>query len=192
MGESYTSLILGIIAVIIVTILVISFVKQNNKNATDEEAMTDEQEGVHKVAEGETLWSISEAAYGSGYNWVDIAQANNIENPDSIEAGDELKLPDVEPKTLTVVGEAIGGEPEVMEEDAMNKEEVDDAMEAEEEKDSSDKITGDKYTVKQGEYLWDIAVRAYGDGYKWVEIARASKLANPDVIHAGNELSLPR
>lgn len=44
----------------------------------------------------------------------------------------------------------------------------------------------------KGDHLWGIAVRAYGDGYKWVEIARENNLVNPNLIHPGNVLSLPR
>jgi nucleoid-associated protein YgaU len=40
--------------------------------------------------------------------------------------------------------------------------------------------------------LWTIAVRAYGDGYKWTEIAKANKLVNPNLIHPGNVFVLPR
>jgi nucleoid-associated protein YgaU len=48
------------------------------------------------------------------------------------------------------------------------------------------------YTVVKGDSLWSIAVKAYGDGYKWVSIAKANKLDNPNVIHAGNVLVIPK
>ncbi|MGA2968080.1 MAG: LysM peptidoglycan-binding domain-containing protein, partial [Candidatus Levyibacteriota bacterium] len=48
------------------------------------------------------------------------------------------------------------------------------------------------YTVKSGDYLWSIAIRAYGDGYQWVKIAKANNLTNPDLIFSGNVLQLPR
>jgi len=48
------------------------------------------------------------------------------------------------------------------------------------------------YEVVKGDSLWDIAVRAYGDGYRWVEIAQENNLTNPNVIHSGNILILPR
>ena len=57
---------------------------------------------------------------------------------------------------------------------------------------NTNSITGSRYTVQKDDYLWEIAVRAYGDGYKWVEIARANKLVNPNIIHPGNMLTLPR
>ncbi len=53
-------------------------------------------------------------------------------------------------------------------------------------------ITAGSYVVVTGDTLWDIAVRAYGDGYAWVKIAQANNLANPDLIHAGNVLTIPR
>ncbi len=53
-------------------------------------------------------------------------------------------------------------------------------------------ITGATYEVVKGDSLWKIAVRAYGDGYQWVKIARENKLVNPNLIHPGNLLALPR
>ncbi|MFI5265695.1 MAG: LysM peptidoglycan-binding domain-containing protein [Candidatus Levyibacteriota bacterium] len=54
------------------------------------------------------------------------------------------------------------------------------------------KITGKTYTVKAGDDLWNIAVRAYGDGYKWVDIARVNNLSNPNLIFSDNVLVIPR
>lgn len=48
------------------------------------------------------------------------------------------------------------------------------------------------YTVVKGDHLWGIAVRAYGDGYKWVEIARANNIKNPNVLFVDTVLTLPR
>lgn len=56
----------------------------------------------------------------------------------------------------------------------------------------SPKVTTDTYTVVKGDTLWSIAVMAYGDGYKWSSIAKANNLKNPNVIHSGNVLKLPR
>lgn len=53
-------------------------------------------------------------------------------------------------------------------------------------------IAGDTYTVVKGDNLWNVAVRAYGDGYQWVKISRENDLANPGLIHPGNVLKLPR
>jgi nucleoid-associated protein YgaU len=53
-------------------------------------------------------------------------------------------------------------------------------------------ITTDSYTVVKGDSLWKIALRAYGNGYKWMDIAKANKLHNPNRIHVGNVLLLHR
>lgn len=49
-----------------------------------------------------------------------------------------------------------------------------------------------EHTVAAGEHLWGLAQRYYNDGYKWVLIARANKLANPNLIHPGNKLTIPK
>ncbi|HEU0192406.1 MAG TPA: LysM peptidoglycan-binding domain-containing protein [Mycobacterium sp.] len=47
------------------------------------------------------------------------------------------------------------------------------------------------YTVVAGDTLFAIAERFYGDGNKYPEIAKASGIANPDLIHPGDELTIP-
>jgi len=50
----------------------------------------------------------------------------------------------------------------------------------------------DTYVVAKGDTLWGIANKVYGDGSRWVEIAQANSLTNPQLIHAGDVLKLPR
>ncbi|WP_244438532.1 LysM peptidoglycan-binding domain-containing protein, partial [Mycolicibacterium septicum] len=47
------------------------------------------------------------------------------------------------------------------------------------------------YTVVSGDTLWAIAERFYGDGNKYQQIADASGVANPDLIHPGQVLTIP-
>ncbi|MDT5331357.1 MAG: hypothetical protein QOF31_2654 [Mycobacterium sp.] len=47
------------------------------------------------------------------------------------------------------------------------------------------------YTVVSGDTLWAISERFYGDGSKYQVIADASGIANPDLIHPGQELTIP-
>ena len=183
---------LGLGVVVIGALLLVMFIKSKTalspvSQPTQEVSSTKTQKveaqkkiNTYTVAAGETLWSIAEKQYKSGYNWIDIARANKLQNPDVITAGTTLTLPVVEIKTVKakqVVAAATTVEKQEKSETAQVVE---------------TKITADKYTVKSGEFLWDIAVRAYGDGYKWVEIAKANNLANPDMIFSGNELKLPR
>ncbi len=170
-GESYTSLFLGAVVVVIALVLVFGFIKGRttlNKEVAQSTA-TETQQGkslpkTYTVKEGDDLWTISQKVYGSGYNWTDLASANKLQNPGTIFVGTKLVVPSVTPKIVVTVTPAPTG----------------------------NAITGSTYTIQRGDSLWDIAVRAYGDGYKWVEIARANSLSNPDLIHADNVLKLPR
>lgn len=132
--------------------------------------------GVYTVKAGDTLWSIAERHYKSGYNWVDIARANNLSKPGEIETNQKLKLPKVTAKTQTT---------EAPKKEVVQKEQKNTTIQGE-------KITGNSYTVKKSDSLWKISIRAYGNGYKWPEIAKANKLANPHLIHPGNKLKIPR
>ena len=114
----------------------------------------------HVVQTNDSLWKIAETYYGSGYNWVDIAKANEILNPDIISSGQELSLPEVAVKNPLMA--------------------------------ETDSISESKYSVQKGDSLWKIAVRAYGDGYRWPEIAQANGLTNPNIIEPDQILSLPR
>lgn len=158
-------MVLGALVIVIVGILVVNYFRDRGIGKISEIA-TQNQAGevkTHKVAKGENLWVIAEKYYGSGYNWVDIAEENNLKDAGVISADQELVIPNVEPKKLTV-----------------------------EEVETAEPIDGATYEVVKGDNLWTIAVRAYGDGYKWTQIAQENSLANPNLIHPGNILVLPR
>ncbi|MFB6242892.1 MAG: LysM peptidoglycan-binding domain-containing protein [Halobaculum sp.] len=48
---------------------------------------------IWTVTEGDTLWLIAGEEYGDPSHWRTIADANDLENPRAIEAGDKLTLP---------------------------------------------------------------------------------------------------
>lgn len=120
----------------------------------------------HRVKEGESLWQIAEKYYGSGFNAYDIALANKIANPNLIYINQELILPNVKSKTPTV-GETIGIKTELSQQKNKN------------------------YIVKNGDYLWKIALEHYGDGYAWIKIASYNKIKNPNLIEPGMVIILP-
>ncbi len=142
--------------------ITVSPTKTLNKEVKAEEAVS--KPTTHKVERDENLWMIAEKYYDSGYNWVDIAKENKLKNPNFLNVGQEIKIPQVEPRIKTV----------------------------KEVSSKSQAISSSTYTVEKGDNLWNISVRAYGDGYKWVEIAKENNLLNPNLIHPGNTLKLPR
>ncbi|RJR14665.1 LysM peptidoglycan-binding domain-containing protein [Candidatus Microgenomates bacterium] len=103
MSESYISIGLGLLVVVVIGILVYNYFTQRNAGQTPppaqeitQESTTSAQPGTtYVVTEGDTLWSISEKAYGIGYNWRAIADANSLSDTDQLEKGQELTIPEV-------------------------------------------------------------------------------------------------
>lgn len=158
-------MVLGAIVIVIVGVLIVNYFKDKSSGKIPG-ASTQTSTIEHVVVKGETLWSIAEDSFGSGYNWVDITVANGL-NSNIIEVGQKLTIPDVSPKQPTSTKKTVVAVMELP-------------------------ITGGTYTVVKGDNLWKIAVKAYGDGFRWVEIAKVNKLVNPGLIHPGNVLTLPR
>ena len=48
-----------------------------------------------------------------------------------------------------------------------------------------------KYEIQKGDSLWKIAENKYGDPDRYTEIAEASDLTDPDIIHTGEILVVP-
>jgi len=214
LNESTISMILGAIVIVVVGLLVINYFKGLEPASQLPDGIATEEGTLptsHTVQGGETLWDISERYYESGYNWIDIQEANDLPNPNAIEEGQSLVIPDVASRgqngdlaDLNEDGDVSMEESpelvataEVVETSTPEATATPVATQAPEPTDASDedetnKIEGEQYTVARGDSLWDIAVRAYGDGYRWVDIARANNLDNPDIIHAGNVFTLPR
>jgi|SRR3989344_1410097 len=187
LNENTISMVLGALVLLSLTLFAVNFVRNRTAEVeykkaqiTEEAAKTASLTKTHKVEKGETLWSISEKYYKSGYNFVDIQKENKIANAGAIEIGQELTIPSVEAKKATVV------------EIKTTVEQKPDSPGLQFGSAPKNPISGDTYTVVKGDHLWGIAVRAYGDGYKWVEIAQNNKLKHPDLIFVGQEVKLQR
>lgn len=178
---------MGVVVVIIAVLFVVSLLKQTHHiqqtsstatSATPAAGQPSElkQNGqkMYTVETGDDLWSISQKFYNSGYNWVDIAKANHITEPGMIFAGNKIILPNVTPQAPTVTGVPPSGQATQPTIQPINQ------------------ISGTTYAVQKGDSLWDIAVRAYMDGYQWTKIAQANNLSDPNLIFSGNVLKIPR
>jgi len=217
LNENNISMALGVLILIVIGAIVVNYFRNQTPVAslptgvTTEQAESIELPTKHTVATGETLWSIAEKYYKSGYNWVDIQKENNLTNASEITTGLVLNIPDVEAKTATVtdaspIAQATATPTATIAATATATPRVSSTPNAtvipvptETPKGgvvvaptAGSKIDGTNYTVVKGDSLWTVAVRAYGDGYKWTEIARANKLVQPGTIHPGNVLTLPR
>lgn len=192
---------LGLFIIVLVGFLVFNYFKNLGKGSVSLTAEDDiSLPTTHIVMEGEDLWSIAEIYYDSGYNWVDIAEANNIQNPNMLESGQEIDIPDVAPILVgngsqdlaenTPTPTALPNETHLPTIYDNNSKNIATVKEIDTQYDQ--KIVGDTYTVVSGDNLWNIAVRAYGDGFRWKEIAQANNLINPSLIHRGNVFIIPR
>jgi nucleoid-associated protein YgaU len=106
------------LSVFVILLLIIAFYLKNNNNqvkTVKTNSAISQIKNIFKfdknkqietnkyiVKQGDSLWIIAEQAYGSGYNAYDIAKANNIKNPDQIEIGQNLIIPDVKSKEPTI------------------------------------------------------------------------------------------
>jgi len=181
---------LGAVVIVVVGFLLVNYFKGLDTGTTFPEGasieksepgttiVTPEGATVYKVKKGDTLWSISQGQYGTGYNWSDIAQANNIDDASQIEEGQALTIPEIKGEEIVIE--------DTIEEDVNEQVSLENSDKA-----TSRTIAGATYTVVQGDNLWDISVRKYNDGYRWVDLAKENDLLNPNLIHAGNVLRLP-
>jgi len=185
LNEPTISIVLGGFVILIVGGLIFNYFKISKKG---EIVLQEPQNGsvefiknnqTHKVEPGESLAKISEKYYGTKDYWPQIAQLNNIFNPDYLEASLELKLPQISPQPQPE-NSALPLPSPVINEVIAQPINIDKP------------ITGNTYKVEKGDDLWKIAVRAYGDGYKWPDILKTNNLLNPNQIEVGQELKLPR
>lgn len=160
-------MVLGALVIVVVGVLVVNYLRDNKGLLPGKGGVSVNQTEAksHTVVPGETLWSISEKYYGDGYGWVDIAKANSISNPNLVEEGQTLSIPERETAQAPTTEEPTS---------------------------QPQPVRPTSYTVQKGDHLWGIAVRNYGDGYKWVEIARANNLRDPNLLFVGTSLTLPK
>lgn len=178
--EEVISMFLGLVIVVVVVGLIFNFFQKrkgnvevpgasNNIKITEDIGNKDElkvEDNTYQVVKGDNLWKIAVKNYNNGYNWTEIAKANNLKNPSSIDVGQKIILPNIEKKEVISQNKIVG---------------------------KTETISTNEYKVVKGDNLWKIAVRAYGDGYQWTKIYQAnkSKIRFPSKLEIGMVLTIP-
>lgn len=174
-NQSKLNMVLGALIILVVGILIFNYFNRNKPDLGPAQTTTQEEKqdvsvenlpGKYTIKENDTLFEIADKYYKDGYKYSEIAKANNITDPDSIEAGQVIEIPKLE-NTL-------------------------ENTEAPDTTDWGPKITENTYTVAPGDWLSSIAGRSYGDVYAYQKIAQANNITNPDLIEPGQVLTIPR
>src|SRR5689334_6142411 len=107
-NNSLLNIILGGLIVIVVGILVYNFFTnrpQDNLGPAQQVAQTTETPvptgdvakenlpGSYTVKEGDTLFTIAQSYYGDGYQYQEIADANNMADVNALEVGQVITIP---------------------------------------------------------------------------------------------------
>ena len=123
LNESLVSMILGALTVVLIGVLAYGYFRNHRPN-TNQAATTQSEETnqngelatpsaavalptTHTVSSGDTLWSIAEKYYASGYNYQDIAAANQISDPRSLAVGQKLTIPKTEVRQPQTVNTSL-------------------------------------------------------------------------------------
>ena len=192
LNEDRVSTILGIVVVLLVGGMMFNYLITSNlrtcqgmllnedkpatASITENEEKKTQDIVTYKVVKGDDLWHIAEKYYQSGYNYVDLIKENKLDRSGVITAGMELRIPKVESKKITITG--------VVKKEAVLAEKTTVAK----------SIEPGEYTTKKGDTYWNIAVRAYGDGFKWTKIYWENRkiFSNPDLIETNTKIVIPK
>lgn len=201
LNQSYLSLVLGLLIVLVVGILAFNYFKMGQASTIAEVGTSQQTEnkqvsekipdvsptslpGKYTVKDGDTLFTIAEKYYGDGYKYAVLVEANKISDENFISAGQTIEVPKVEQVALNTQ-ESPATVTEASTQDSGKGGATNVTIWGE-------KITSDTYTVKEGDWLSTIAGRAYGDVMAFNKIAQANNLSNPDLIETGQVLKIPR
>lgn len=173
-NQSKLSLVLGALIILVAGVLVFNYFNKQKQDLGPAQQTTTQQEdvspenlpGTYKVKEEDTLFLIAEKYYKDGYKYDLLAKENNLPDVNSLEVGQTLTIPKLPQEPLGTGG----GDTTIW----------------------GPNITGESYTVAEGDWLSTIAARAYGDIMAYPKLAAANDIQNPDLIFPGQTLKIPR
>lgn len=104
LSESYVSLLLGAVVVVVLSAVFFIFIKSgalngsefsNTKPLTTQTSLQNPR--TYTLKEGEGLWDVAVKYFGDGYRWVEIAKANNLteEQANKLGPGSKIIIPEL-------------------------------------------------------------------------------------------------
>lgn len=195
--QSLLSLVLGVLILIVVGVLIFNYfnkpagevgpAQQTTTNKQMADVSKDNLPGKYTVKEGDTLFLIAQKYYGDGYQYTAVAETNKLANPNLLEVGQVLDIPKLDlgnqDNSTTKSSATLNAKSNLS--DMGTGGAINQTIWGE-------TITGNTYTVVQGDWLSKIAGRAYGDIYAFDKIAKANNISDPNNIEVGTVLKIPR
>lgn len=150
------------------------------------------QDSVYRVQKGDSLWKLAEQWFGDGYQYVQIARANNLPQTAYLEIGQELRRP----SRPTVGATAWQTDEPLSLEQVQNIEmQKKNGVLPQPGSNADASLSSSKtYTIQSGDSLWKIAIKHFKNGQRWTEIYDLNKErigANPDLIYPRHQILLP-
>lgn len=198
-NQSKLNLILGALIILVVGVLLFNYFTKSKSGQIETQKAESSQQGdvnpeslpgKYTVKEGDTLFTIAEKYYSDGFKYPEIVNANSLENPNNVETGLVLEIPKLAQAITPTTQPSVSTTPTIT--GAAPTETPTEKSEVSKTEDLGPKITDDKYTVVEGDWLSTIAGRAYGDIYAFDKIAKANNIQDPNYIEAGVVLTIPR
>lgn len=180
--ENYLSVALGFLVFLVaVTLIYRSTSSRQQAQMEQDQAQVEmeQKKNVHVVKPGESVSSIARDVMGSVDYADEIVAANSLKNPEVIEVGQELTLPEV--------GVTAAPTTAPTEAPKMEKKQGETTSTT-----TAGKIEGTTYVVQKGDTLMTIAERAYGNKSMYTRIMSANGIRNPNRVEVGMTLKLPR
>lgn len=199
-NQSKLSMILGALILLVVGILVFNYFNKGKSDLgpaqqtqqEEQDVSPDKLPGKYKVKEGDTLFLIAEKYYKDGYKYTEIAKANNLSDPNSVEVGQVLEIPKLEAVSMSPSPSPTETPPASVSPSPTPQASTTMPISNGDSSPWGPKITGTTYTVVEGDWLSKIAGRAYGDIFAYKRLAQVNNVPNPDLIFPGQVLTIPR
>ncbi len=184
---------------------------QNQPTNQTADVTKDKLPGKYTVKDGDTLFTIAQQYYDDGYKYDLIVKANQLTDENVISKGLVLEIPKPDGQTLaqaqasptppsssstepspTDVATPTPTQTPAPAQVAQNPQSDSGTGGATNETIWGERITGNTYTVQEGDWLSKISGRVYGDIMQYQKIAEANHISNPDVIEPGTVLQIPK